>query len=169
VTFSQPLTSPLAVKWFMAWHKEDQQFRTQWGTHDHLPCAGLNGHDTYWGMWDQAETTCQGYQPVGPYFTDVVDGQWHRFTYQFRPNTARGSRDGFARMWIDGVKIVDVSAATIGVTPPGGEKPWCVAEEVDALVSNDTVSFLWWGGVQTSYATAPWTYDIDDFSWWYTP
>jgi hypothetical protein len=166
VTFSQPLQSQLAVKWFMIWHWNDSDTRTQFNTHDHLPCPSSK-HDTYWQVWDQAETRCQGNQPIGPHFEDIInDNQWHRFTYAFRPNSSKGSRDGFARMWVDGVKIIDVSAVTVGVTPPGGEKPWCDWDDVDNLVANDRVAFLWWGGVQTSYETAPWTYDIDDFSWW---
>jgi hypothetical protein len=166
VTFSQPLQSQFAVKWFMIWHWNDSNTRTQFNTHDHLPCPSAQ-HDTYWQVWDQAETRCQGNQPIGPHFEDIVnDNKWHRFTYAFRPNTSKGSRDGFARMWVDGQKIIDVSAATVGVTPSGGEKPWCDWDDVDNLVANDRAAFMWWGGVQTSYETAPWTYDIDDFSWW---
>jgi hypothetical protein len=165
VHFSSPLQSPVAVKWFMAWHRQSSSTRTQWNTHDHLPCPS-GYRETYWQVWDQLETTCQGNQPVGPYFEDVIDNQWHRFTFAFRSNTSAGSRDGFARMWVDGVKVIDVSGATIGVTPPGGEKPWCGADDVDALANNDTIDHVWWGGVQTSYVTSPWTYDIDDFTWW---
>ena len=91
--------------------------RVQWNTHDHLPCQTDDHHPTYWQVYDQSrETTCQANQPVGPYFNDVADNQWHRFTYEYRPNSAAGARDGVARMWVDGVKVIDVSAAAIGVT-----------------------------------------------------
>jgi hypothetical protein len=71
-------------------------------------------------------------------------------------------------MWIDGKKVIDVSAATIGVTPPGGEKVWCTAEDVDALADDDPVDHIAWGATQTG-RTPPWTYDLDDFVWWWTP
>jgi hypothetical protein len=155
----------LAVKWFEAWHNSGKD-RVQWNTHDHLPCPTTGGHNTWWQVYDQSrETNCQGNQPVSPFFDQVADGQWHRFTYQYRPNTSAGSRDGIARMWIDGVKIIDISAATIGVTPPGGLKPWCDAKDVDSLAVNDGISYLFFGSTETTTAPA-WTYDIDDLQWW---
>jgi hypothetical protein len=166
VTMSKPLTSPLAVKWFEAWHSSD---RIQWNTHDHLPWTGGDPNQTYWQVYDQGRgTTSQGDQPVGPYFTNIDDGQWHRFTFQYRPNTSAGSRDGFARMWVDGTKVIDISAATIGVTPPGGNKVWCNADDVDALAVNAGILYTRWGSAQTT-STPAWTYDIDDFTWWTTP
>jgi hypothetical protein len=167
VSFSQAFSGVLAVKWFEAWHVH--QDRVQWNTHDHLPCTVDGAHATYFQVYDQSrETTCQGNQPVGPWFTDIDDGQWHRFTYQYRPNSRAGARDGFARMWIDGVKIIDISAATIGVTPPGGEKPWCLADDVDNLAVNDGMFNQFWGSTQTTN-TPSWTYDIDDYKWWIKP
>ena len=79
--------------------------RVQWNTHSALPCPTGAGKYTYWQVYDQAETFCQGNQPVGPYFDDVADGQWRRYTYEYRPNSSVGARDGSARMWINGVKI----------------------------------------------------------------
>ena len=68
-------------------------------------------------------------------------------------------------MWIDGVKIIDISMAAVGVTPPGGHKPWSELDDLDALATADGISTLWWGGTQTD-PTPPWTLDIDDFIWW---
>jgi hypothetical protein len=163
VNLSLPFAGTIAVKWFEAWHAAFD--RVQWNTHDHLPCP-TSSRSTYFQVYDQSrETTCQGNQPIGPYFSDIADNKWHRYTYSYKPNTAKGSRDGFARMWIDGVKMIDVSAATIGVTPPGGEKPWCLANDVDALANGDGIVSLRWGSTQTT--TSPsWTYDIDDVMWW---
>jgi hypothetical protein len=167
VTFATQFSGTLAVKWFEAWHVKTD--RVQWNTHDHLPCPVSTGHGTYWQVYDQSrETTCQGNQPVGPYFNDITDGQWHRFTYEYRPNTSAGSRDGVARMWIDGVKIIDISAAAVGVTPPGGDKPWCQWDDVDNLAVNDGMFNQFWGSTQTT-STPSWTYDIDDYKWWYKP
>ena len=170
VTPSAPFTNHLAHKWFMAYHRKNDAGRAEWDTHDHLPCT-VDKQDTYWHFYDNAkETTCQGQQPVGPFFNDgVADGQWHRFTMSYRPNTSAGSRDGFARMWIDGVKVIDVSQAAVGVTPPGGEKPWCNQDDVDAILVADGIVNQFFGSVQTSYTSPPWTLDIDDYSWWIKP
>ncbi len=164
VTLQAPLgSSVLAVKWFMAFHADGT--RVQWNTHDHLPCtAQAPGESGYWQVYDQAETSCQGNQPVGPYPDQVFDGQWHRFTYEYRPNTSPGSRDGIARMWIDDTKVIDISASAVGVTPPGGYKPWCQWDDVDALSTHGVV-LLRWASTQTT-ATPPYTIDMDDFLWW---
>jgi hypothetical protein len=167
VNINGTLTGALAVKWFEAWHVH--QDRVQWNTHDHLPCSKPDSHGTYWQVYDQSrETTCQGNQPVGPYFSDITDNQWHRFTYAYRPNSAAGARDGFAKMWIDGTLVIDIEKATIGVTPPGGEWPWCLADDVDNLAVNDGMFNQFWGSTQTT-STPTWTYDIDDYKWWITP
>jgi uncharacterized protein YjdB len=154
-------------KWFMAWHRDGT--RVQWNTHDHLPCPTASPAQyggTVWQVYDQAATTCQANQPVGPYpVLGAWDGQWHRFTYQYRPNTFKGARDGIARMWIDGVKMIDVSAAAVGVTPSGGYKTWCEWDDVDALSTQGVVS-LRWGSTMTNSTTAPFTVDVDDVLWW---
>jgi hypothetical protein len=165
----------IAIKWFMAWHRVRSNTRIQWQTHDPFPCnQGPNGSnplkwDTYWGVFDQAGTSCQAYQPVGPYFHEVADSAWHRFTMVFKPHSAAGARDGFAQMWIDGTKVIDISASACGVTPPGGLKQWCAPDDLAALSVADGVAFVRWGGPHTSQAVRRWTYDIDDFTWWVTP
>ena len=68
-------------------------------------------------------------QPVGPYPEIMTDNQWHRMTIAYKPNSSGygqnpSSRDGLFRAWIDGTKIIDLSASAIGVTPPGGTWPW---------------------------------------------
>jgi len=52
-----------------------------------------------------------GYQPVGPYWNQLNNNEWHRATYLLQPASAPGAADGIARMWVDGTKIVDISAA----------------------------------------------------------
>src|SRR6185503_4418941 len=94
----------IAIKWFMAWHRVQDALRVQWNTHGGWPCPiGANGANpltrtrTYWQVYDgNTETTCQAMQPIGPYFSTLADAQWHRFTYAYRPQSARGARDGFA-------------------------------------------------------------------------
>ena len=105
-------------------------------------------------------------QPVAPWFNQLADGNWHRYTMMYKPNTAAGARDGIARMWIDGTKILDISASACGITPPGGEKPWCALEDVDLLFVNDGIREIKWGGTYTGNTISQWTYDFDDFIWW---
>ena len=165
VTVSGSLGSTvLAFKWFMAFHRDGN--RIQWNTHDHLPCALQNGNvASYWQVYDTGgETTCQANQPVGPYPKDVFNGQWHRFTYEYKPNTAPGSRDGIARMWIDGTKVIDISASAVGVTPAGGYKTWCNWDDLDAL-STQGINMVRWAGNLTT-VTPAFTVDMDDFRWW---
>ena len=82
--------------------------------------------------------------------------------------THRGP-DGFAQMWIDGTKVVDVSREACGTAPPLGEKVWCTNADLDMLFVNDGIRMVRWGGVHTDNPAQGWTYDIDDFSWWITP
>lgn len=170
VTLSAPIpVSALPVKWFMAWHAVN---RVEWDTHDYLPCnvypaSSLTGPPhTFWQVYDNGPSACQGNQPIGPYPDDVFNGQWHRFAYQYRPNTSAGSRDGIARMWVDGAKIVDISRAACGTTPGGGYKVWCSVDDIDALNTKAIVGYLQFGANLTKDAGGPFTIDIDDFSWW---
>ena len=165
VTFAQPLTGPLAVKWFLGWHKYSST-RVEWNTR--YPSTAYRPGDTnptIWQVIDQADAPTNGDQPVGPYPLKVFDGQWHRFTYSYRPNTSKGARDGFARMWVDGVKVIDVSAAACGTTPPGGTHAWCTLADVDNLDAGDGIRQIDWGWTQTT-ETPAWTYDVDDVKWW---
>ena len=164
VTMDAPLgNTVLAFKWFMAFHRDGN--RVQWNTHDHLPCHASGPAAFVWQVYDTGgETTCQANQPVGPYPAQMFDGQWHRYTYQYRPNTRPGSRDGIARMWVDGTKVIDVSAAAVGVIPAGGYKTWCEWDDVDAL-STQGIDLIRWAGNLTT-TTPGYTVDMDDFKWW---
>lgn len=165
VTMASPLnTTTLAIKWFMWWH--DDGLRIEWDTHDHLP--GPNYPSPYvfgWQVYDTAATAGQADQPLGPYPVQVFDGSWHRFTYQYKNNTSVGGRDGIARMWVDGTKIIDISASAVGVTPPGGDRPWCAWDDVDALDTQAGHFLRWLGNLTTS--TPAFTVDLDQFRWWY--
>lgn len=168
VNFSGALNGgTVGVKWLMGWHESSD--RIQWHMHwpnSTCPSRAAMSRATYWQVMDQSEfTSCQGAQPKGPYIEDVNDNQWHRFTHEYKPNTSAGARNGVARMWIDGVKVLDVSASVCGITPPGGEKPWCSVDDVDNLAVNDGIYYLKFGGTQTT-DTPAWTLDIDDLRWW---
>jgi hypothetical protein len=95
----------------------------------------------------------------GPRWRDINDGQWHQYTTAVRPNSAPGARDGVVRLWIDGVLVVDLSAA--GVLAGRTD-----TSELDQLaygvaIGNIHVGELMWLG------TVPtWTLDVDDFRRW---
>ena len=165
VTFAQPFSGSLAVKWFLGWHSYTST-RVEWNTrYPSSAYSGIDHNATIWQVVDQADAQTNGDQPVGPYPLKVFDGQWHRFTYSYRPNTSKGSRDGFARMWVDGTKIVDVSAAACGTTPSGGTHAWCTLADVDNIDAGDGIRQIDWGWTQTT-ETPAWTYDVDDVKWW---
>jgi hypothetical protein len=111
-----------------------------------------------------------GYQPVGPYWNQLNDNQWHRVTYLLQPASSAGATDGIARMWVDGTKIVDVSAAAAGITPPGGTKVWCTMTEVGQIdtYKTGTINLGEYlnGRLGDGVTDLPMTLDYDDFLWW---
>jgi hypothetical protein len=132
--------------------------RTQFGV-----TAGTSTTGPLWHV-NSADHGITAYQPVGPYWNQLNDNQWHRATYLYQPASSDGSSDGIARMWIDGTKIVDVSAAGVGV--------WCTFAEVQKLDSahegTGTINLGEYlnGG---SHADLPMALDFDDFKWWKLP
>lgn len=127
-----------------------------------------------------------GAQPLGPYPTALNDGNWHRVTILYRPNTTSAagwngssfntpsSRDGRAATWIDGLKVVDIAAGTAGVTPTDsrgtGTKTWCEMWEVDNLGGG---SGYFIGHIQypeyINGITAAFNIDVDDLKIWTIP
>lgn len=160
-----PARQALAVKWVEAWHTVSQNTRVQWNTRYPSSSHNRATAPTVWQVIDQGESPSNGDQPLGPFFHQLADGQWHRFTHAFRSHTSSTARDGFSKMWIDGTLIIDIEQATVGVTPPGGTSPWCSQLDVDHLAIGDGVAYLNFGGPQTT-VTGSWTFDIDDVMWW---
>ena len=76
-------------------------------------------------------------------------------------------------MWVDGTKIVDVSAAAAGVTPSGGTKVWCTMAEVAQLDTYQTgminLGEYMNGGLGDGVTDLPMTLDFDDLGWWKLP
>jgi hypothetical protein len=95
----------------------------------------------------------------GPRWRDITDGQWHRVTTEVRANTARGSGDGVARMWIDGTLVVDLSAAGV----QGGRTD---ASELAQLVSGVAITDIHLGDLLYLGTVPTWTLDVDDFRRW---
>ena len=108
-----------------------------------------------------------GYQPVGPYPNDVNDGNWHRFTILYKSASSASATDGIVRVWVDGHKIIDVSAAACGITPPNGTRPWCNASDLTQLASDQITMFEFPGTMNG--ADHGFTLDTDDLKWWVKP
>jgi hypothetical protein len=79
-------------------------------------------------------TGAVGLTPFGASYDlpTINDSTYHRLTLLMKAQTG-SLGDGYTKVWIDGTKMIDISAAAIGVTPSGGSKVWCTAAEV-ALV-----------------------------------
>jgi len=125
--------APGGTKWFEVWYA-GLSGRVQ------IAITGDAGSEV-WSVSNNGRSSA-AVQPVGPYWKNVNDGNWHKFTILLRKNTTdnypgQGSRDGVVRVWVDGTKVVDLSAAAAGVTPPGGTKVWCTLAEVDQILSFD--------------------------------
>ena len=155
------------MKWIEFWqdgHLDRSQFGVTAGDATTGPLWHLNAAGTGVPM---------GYQPVGPYWNQVNDNQWHRVTYLYQPSSSPGETDGVARMWIDGTKIVDVSAAAAGITPPGGTTVWCTIEEVGKVDTHPTRTIHlgeYVNGFDGDGVTdLPMALAFDDFTWWRLP
>ena len=173
--WSAPPTGALAVKWIELWHPPDSnglsrriQFNTRYS--NYAPVSG--SATSVWEVIDSVETAHQGEQPYGdPYSINVLGqdgGKWHRVTYAYLPNSVSGAKDGFARMWIDGKKIIDISQTTVALAPSDGiGHPWCDQSDVDFLQygSNGQIESISFAGPQTT-TTPAWTLDWDDFQMW---
>jgi len=156
------------MKWFEFWVHLPSGLddRSQLGVTLGDPTTG-----PLWHMHAAQSAELVGFQPLGPYWNDVNNNQWHRVTYLYQPNSTAGGTDGIARMWIDGTKIVDVSAAAAGVVPTGGTHSWCSTAEVGQLDIARQITEIHLGDNLNggSNADLPMTLDFDDFRFWVMP
>lgn len=158
-------------KWFEWWARGTaipaNDIRMQMGPYRGGYAGGPQGKDVPFTLNDQLGRFNPEYaaQPVGPYFNQVNDGNWHRLTIAWLSPSGAATRDGYTKAWLDGVKIIDCSAASVGVKPVGGTKVWCTAAQLDALPSFQVGSFQAWPE-HVNGADANWSLWIDDFSWW---
>ena len=153
------------TKWFEWWTNASAgSDRTQIG-----PSQGNTTRPLFYmepalsGGVDRAE------QPVGPWWDEINDGEWHRWTVMYKPNTAYdypnpSSRDGIIRAWIDGSKIIDISQTAANVIPPGGTKVWSTQADVDSI-PDVTTQFLKWPDVFNG-ADVGFNLSHDDLLWW---
>ena len=159
-------STAVGMKWMELWNV---------GTNARTQFSVTAGNATTGPLWhvNPASRGPVGYQPVGPYWNQLNNNQWHRVTYLYQPASSAGATDGVARMWVDGTKIVDVSAAAAGITPPGGTKVWCTMAEVAQLDTYQTgminLGEYMNGGLGDGVTDLPMTLDFDDFVWWKLP
>jgi len=160
------------MKWMELWrdgHGDRSQIGVTAGDATTGPLWHLNAAGD-----DPALGDTMGVQPVGPYWNQLNDNQWHRATYLYQPATSLGAQDGIARMWIDGTKIVDVSAPAAGLTPPGGTRVWCTMSQVGRVDTHPTQT-IHLGEYINGYlgdnsgTDLPMALDFDDFKWWKLP
>ena len=186
LTFESGDPEDLSCKWFMFWHPSFEgpgetgtfpNSRTQWMTH----WPAVNGCPSssspiIWTPFLSSliDHPCYAPQAIGPYNPQIGEGGlWHKYTYEYKAQDTWGSKDGILRMWIDDVKVCDISAAAVDVTPPGGEFPYCLEAHLETVCTasyRPTTSAanhtLMWLSNQTGDATGNWTFDVDDFAWW---
>ena len=170
-------------KWLMLfWQGSHPEGRIQWGpdrgnerTGPQFSCVlGSN----------PGGTVNRTQQPIGPYWNDINDDQWHRITHLCLPNssttyrhasgdpsakdvyTGTSSRDGRIAMWIDGQKILDYAQATVGLTPPGGTGPWCYQSDVDFIPAYYNTFQLIFPGTHNSPHLVGYRIDYDDLKVW---
>jgi len=156
----------VGMKWIEFW-RVGMSDRTQFGVTGGDPITGPLWHVNAAGKGPF------GYQPVGPHWNQVNDNRWHRATYLYQPSSGLGATDGIARMWIDGTKVVDVSAAAASMPPEGGAQPWSTLLDVASLDSakTGTISLGEYmnGKAGDGVTDLPMALDFDDFKWWKLP
>lgn len=158
--------APLGCKWLELWYVGGAS-RMQ---------VGMEGADGQTFHVSNDGRSVAALQPVGPYWSSVNNNAWHWFTIAAKRNTTgvaacggtcgpySSSRDGYVRAWIDGTKIIDLSAAAAGITPPGGTKVWCTLAEVDEIVPDN---YKYSKIADTFNGTdVAFTLDFDDYKVW---
>jgi len=170
----------IAIKWFLMWHHKltatGGATRVQHNTHGAwpIPPEWKVPAKSPWQMYDGGDISeGNGMQPVGPYLNDLVNTGWFECIHAHRAHSAEGVYDGLSQMFVNQQKILDVRLAMVGVTPPGGTKPWCTQADVELIDVNNGIGHptdrqLEWGGVHTDQQLKPWTYDVKGVQWWAT-
>lgn len=159
----------VGYKWFMMWYKGDpRESRMEIGIVG-APRARWSPNA---GMFD-GNSAPFGYQFQGPYWdhtpaghpAQVNDGNWHRWTVAYRPNTtyaypSASSRDAVLRAWVDGIEIIDVSAAGVAAGH-------CTTADLDKIPAFQLDHFTIPGTLNDPPSS--FTIDHDDLKVWAIP
>lgn len=136
-------------KWFEFWHPGNTT-RTQ---------VALEGGNERWHV-NPASQGNFAYQPQGtPRWQVFNQGNWHRMLIMYRPANVTGDQRGIVRMWIDGQKIIDMSAS--GITAG-----FATVNDVSKITTG-AVWFLKWPDVLNSNdGQMVGILEFDDLRWW---
>jgi hypothetical protein len=161
-------------KWFELWDTGNLrvQITKRDGANSWVMGSGNYGSGSGW------PSIRPGQQPIGPYPNSLFDDAWHHMTILLKPNTTAtddgsgvaygsvqaSSRDGRCAVWVDGTKIIDVSQATVGITPTGGTHPWCTQTDVDTIPSIKRTYVIFPNVFNATPAAL--TLDHDDLKFW---
>ena len=124
--------------------------------------SSWTGRGLEW-RWDgspNGDTGNFGAQPHQgePEFSALADGQWHLWTWLYKPAAVLGDQTGVFRIWVDGRKMADLSA--LGVT-----EGFCTSADV-ARLPHLAVRHFKFPDVLVSVNRPEATIDYDDFKWW---
>lgn len=74
--------------------------------------------------------------------------------------------DGWARMWVDGTRIIDISSSAVGVTPPGGVKAFTpFLQNIFTLPVGSSAADAAFGSF--AFGSSPaFSLDVDDYQRW---
>ncbi len=139
----------IQIKNIMLWH-ENNRFQIMLHSHFGCPVIWPLVHDAgrHRPSGNRVQLRSAHRSILGRLWTTA---RWHRWTVYFKPNSSPGAGDGVARLWIDGTLALRIEASAVGVTPPGGWKPWCTLDEVNALYSGTYgVGLIEWGANLTN-------------------
>ena len=155
----------VGYKWWMMWYKNDPNS-------SRIQVSPVGGPSARWainsGMFD-GNSSGYGYQYQGPFWDHAAgklnDGNWHRWTVTYRPNTSynypsAGSRNGLLQVWVDAIQIIDVSAAGVATGH-------CTNADLDKISTLQIDRFTFIGTLNDPPSN--FTVDIDDFKVWNVP
>lgn len=161
------------IKWLELWDK-DLNDRVQY--HTSYP---INNHNVTGVSEDYGGSVFQMHATNGdthywagqciPPFLYNLENQVCTATHKYMNKSGASASDGIAQMWLNSVKILDVSAATKDVPVPGGRgtpvfdpvQTWCTQGDLDSLPQDGPTTYrslFLFGGNSTS---GLWAYNMD--------
>lgn len=111
----------------------------------------------------------QGTQPIGPYLEELFNTGKHLFRWGVRGHSAPAVYDGEMYIDIDEVRVLHVSADTVGVIPTNGYKQWCGVRIMEQIPVGLRATEGWrFGGTQYVTNQPEWKFkvNIDSVKWW---
>lgn len=156
------------MRWSSSWngfngsagHKLFQWYVAGGGSHSQVSMTSING-SVYRFRPNIAGADCSGSACPFPAYNlpNIDDNAWHRITVLSHPSN-------MLRVWFDGVKVVDISAAALSEgTPPGGDKAWTTQADVDRLPNLGSAALVLLGETANDVTDA-FDLGVDDLKVW---